>query len=91
MNRDQVTIYFNNRPITAYKGDTIAAALLRSGYLESTTTGFSQLGIYCNMGVCHSCIMVVNGIQSVRICRTFVSEGCHIQNKHAADRASEKV
>lgn len=79
---DSVHFCFDGQPIKAYRGETIATALLSAGHLISRTINSKPLGIYCNMGVCHSCVMTVNGIASVRICKTQVSEGCRVESQH---------
>jgi len=77
-----VQIYFDGQPLEAYQGETIASALMSAGYLVLRTIESEPLGVYCNIGVCHSCVMTVNGKQSVRICKTPVSEGCRIESQH---------
>ena len=79
---DPVTIIFDGKPVQSYKGETIAAALIASGILISRTFDDRPLGIYCNIGVCHSCVMKVNGVSGVRICKTPVSEGCQVETQH---------
>ena len=75
------TIYVDGRPVRAYQGQTIAAALLNEGILVTRTINQQPLGIYCNMGICYSCAMTVNGIANVRICKTPVSDGCQIETQ----------
>jgi sarcosine oxidase subunit alpha len=79
---DPVEIFIDGQPVEARKGETIAAALLSAGYFVSRTIDNQPLGVYCNIGVCHSCVMTVNGISSVRICKTLVSEGCRVESQH---------
>jgi len=77
-----VQILFDGQPVTAFKGETIAAALIGAGVWMCRTIDSKPMGVYCNIGVCWSCAMTVNGMQSVRICRTPVSEGCQVQSQH---------
>lgn len=79
---DPVEIIVDGNPVQSYKGETIAAALIASDNLTSRTIDGRPLGVYCNIGVCHSCIMKVNGVSGVRICKTPVSEGCQIETQH---------
>ena len=79
---EQVQIFVDGRPVTAYKGETIATALLAAGMMVSRTIDNDPLGVYCNIGTCHSCVMTVNGTPSVRICQTLVSEGCRVESQH---------
>jgi hypothetical protein len=77
-----VIFYVDGKPVAGYKGETIAAALINEGILTSRTIDQNPLGVYCNMGICYSCAMTVNGIANVRICKTSVSEGCKVESQH---------
>ena len=79
---EQVEIIVDGQPIKAFKGETIATALIAAGHLVSRTIDAEPLGVYCNIGICQSCLMTVNGIRSVRICKTLVSDGCRVQSQH---------
>ena len=58
--------------VVAYPGETIAAALLAAGQraLRRTALRREPRGVYCGMGVCGECAMVVNGEPGVRTCVT---------------------
>jgi predicted molibdopterin-dependent oxidoreductase YjgC len=77
-----VEIIVDGQRIKAYEGETIAAAMINAGQLVSRTINGKPLGVYCNMGICHSCVMTVNGTSSVRICQTKVSDGCRVESQH---------
>ena len=77
-----VRIFLDGRPIRAYEGETLATALLGAGHLVTRTIDSKPLGVYCNIGACYSCAMTVNGVPSVRICQTPVSDGCRVETQH---------
>jgi len=77
-----ITFFLDGNPLKAYKGETIAAALMASGHLVTRTIDGQPLGVYCNIGVCHSCLMTVDGLKSVRICKTLVTENCKVETQH---------
>jgi sarcosine oxidase subunit alpha len=79
---EQIEFYLDGQPIKACKGETIASALMASGHMVARTIDNQPLGVYCNIGVCHSCLMTVNGVSSVRTCRTLVTEGCKVETQH---------
>jgi sarcosine oxidase subunit alpha len=79
---DQVEFYLNGQPLKAFKGETIATALMASGHMVARTIDSQPLGVYCNIGICHSCLMTVNGVNNVRICKTQVAEGCKVETQH---------
>ena len=65
-------LLLDGEPVLAYPGETIAAALLASGRraLRRTALRHDPRGVYCAMGVCGECAMVVNGQPGVRTCVT---------------------
>ncbi|MEE9503680.1 MAG: (2Fe-2S)-binding protein [Thermodesulfobacteriota bacterium] len=56
-------IEVDGEKVLAYKGETIAAALLAAGKRTCHLTKIKKQprGIYCGMGICMGCTMVVNG------------------------------
>ena len=61
--------------ITAYEGETIAAALLAAGQLilRYTAKNNQPRGMYCGIGLCHECMMEINGIPNTRACQTLAT------------------
>jgi len=43
-------------------------------------------GLFCAIGKCSSCMMVVNGIPNVRTCITLVEDGMRIEPQHGKAR-----
>ena len=78
--RKIVTIYYQSRPIQAYEGEPIAAALLAAGIraFRKTVNLNEPRGVFCAIGRCTDCMMVVNGQPNVRTCVTFVEEGMRL-------------
>lgn len=79
---EPVEFFLDGKPVRAYEGETIAGALMNAGCFVSRTIDRKPLGVYCNIGVCCSCVMTVNGMPNVRICKTPVSEGCRVETQH---------
>jgi predicted molibdopterin-dependent oxidoreductase YjgC len=78
-----VTLTLDGRPVTGYEGETLAAVLLAEGRISTrTTTGGSPRGIYCGMGVCFDCMVVVDGVPNTRACVTWVREGMDVSHQH---------
>ena len=77
--------FFNGDPVQAYEGETIASALLASGHWVFQMTGKKNdsRGVYCNIGVCHSCLVVVDDKRNVRACQTPVSPGCRVERQES--------
>ena len=62
----------------------IAAALIANGVevFRYTQRHHHPRGIYCGIGRCTDCVMIVNGIPNVRTCVTPVEEGMVIETQH---------
>lgn len=60
---------FEDRPISARPGWTLAAALANAGELalRETRTGPPR-GVFCGMGVCQDCLVTVDGVPNRRAC-----------------------
>lgn len=69
----------DGRVVTAYEGETVAAVLLGEGHIETrVTVGGAPRGVYCGMGVCFDCLVIVDGVPNTRACVTWVREGMDV-------------
>ena len=79
--RGRVTIFFAGAPLEAVVGEPVAAALAAAGVRVFRRT--SKLGeprqLFCGIGRCTDCVMVVDGQPNVRTCVTEVREGMHVE------------
>ncbi|MDR0840287.1 MAG: (2Fe-2S)-binding protein [Christensenellaceae bacterium] len=78
-----VTVYMDSQPIIAHENDSIAAALIASGisvFRHTHKTGEPR-GVFCGIGQCADCLVIVNGQPNVRACVTLVKEGMQIQSQ----------
>jgi sarcosine oxidase subunit alpha len=77
---EPVRISFNGRQITAYRGETVLAALIASGdlVLRKSHRLKEGRGAFCGMGVCYECRVSINGIPGQRACMVEVQEGMEI-------------
>lgn len=81
--KDTVTITFDGKELTAYKGEMIAAALMANGVHKFRYTENNKpRGIYCAIGRCTDCVMIVDGIPNVRTCVTEVEEGMNVRTQY---------
>lgn len=80
---DYVNITVDGIPMRAKAGSMIAAALLAEGIrINRYTTKYHEpRGIFCGIGQCTDCVMVVNGLPNVRTCVTKVEEGMAIETQ----------
>lgn len=79
-----VTFNFDGKSIAGYEGEPIAVALKANGLMvhRYTTKGDSPRGIFCAIGRCTDCVMVVDGKPNVRTCVTPLKEGMHVQTQY---------
>lgn len=77
-----VTVLLDGRPVTAHLGETVATVLFAEGIVSTrTTTGGAPRGVFCGMGVCFDCLVVVDGVPNTRACMTWVREGMDIRRQ----------
>jgi len=79
-----VRIVFDGEIIEALEGEPISAALLAAGktIFRYTTKLHEARGIYCGIGRCTDCMMIVDGVPNVRTCVKPVRDGMIIQTQY---------
>lgn len=79
--RRRVRFFFNDREIEAYEGETVAAALLAAGQgvLRRTSRRGEPRGLFCGMGVCFDCLMLIDNRPNQQACLTPVAEGMRVE------------
>ena len=76
---DNFTFYWNNQPLQACAGDTIASALFANGiriFGHHHKDGSPQ-GIFCANGQCSQCLVIVDG-KPLKACMELVQPDQHI-------------
>lgn len=68
---------FDGTEIAAEAGQSVGAALIAAGHLSWRTTrhGGAPRGVFCGIGICFDCLVVVNGRPNQRACQTEVRDG----------------
>ncbi len=71
-----IELTVDGRPLTAPAGQSLAAVLLQASraVLRDSPAGAPR-GLYCGIGVCQECRVVVDGVV-MRSCVTPVRAGC---------------
>ncbi len=83
-----VAIWLDGREVTAYEGETVATVLFAEGVVAvRSTLGGEPRGVFCGMGVCFDCLVVIDGVPNTRACMTPVSAGMRIQRQAGLDAA----
>ena len=81
--KNEITFTYNGKEIKAYEGETIAAALYAAGIrvLKTSSKYERPRGLFCAIGNCSSCHMVVDGTPNVKTCITKVKEGMVVEQE----------
>ena len=82
---NRVWFKFNGRRISAYEGETIAAALYAAGVrIFSRSFKYHRpRGLFCMFGHCSHCLMRVDGVPNVRTCMAPVRSGMQVASQNA--------
>lgn len=87
-----VHLTFDGHPVTAELGDSLAAALVDSGHRGYRVAGADdERGVFCGMGVCHECAVVVDGHSGQLACMTAVRPGARVDKQPPAPALSAVV
>jgi sarcosine oxidase subunit alpha len=78
-NREQVTFFWQNKPLTGYEGETISSALIANGI---NIFGYhhkdgSPMGIFCANGQCSQCMVIADG-KPIKSCMETIAEGVRL-------------
>lgn len=78
-----LTISIDGVEVTAERGETVAAVLLRQNDLWCRLSPVSggRRAPYCMMGVCFDCLAQVDGVASVQTCLKSVNDGMKVQRQ----------
>jgi predicted molibdopterin-dependent oxidoreductase YjgC len=77
---------FDGRVVPFVEGQTIGAALWAQGVTATRTTRFAgrPRGMFCGIGVCFDCLVVVDGHQDERACATPAVAGMDVRTQDGA-------
>ena len=83
MSGSDIKFTFNDQVITAKSGQSVGAALLAADVRKLRTTRFDQnpRGVFCGIGICFDCLVVIDGIASQRACIVEVKPGMKVQTQ----------
>ncbi len=79
----KLTFRFDGKPIEAYAGETIAAALHASDIqvLSHSLKHHRPRGFFCAIGKCSSCMMEVNGVPNVKTCLVLAEDDMEVRSQ----------
>lgn len=82
MSRD-IGFTLDGAAMTAVEGQSIAGALIGHGVLSWRRTRIDDRprGVFCGIGACFDCLLIVNGEPNVRACLAQVREGDRVERQ----------
>ncbi len=74
----------DGKTLVGYEGEPIAIAVKANGVMvHRYTSRHSQpRGVFCAIGRCTDCVMIVDGMPNVRTCITPLQEGMQVQTQY---------
>jgi predicted molibdopterin-dependent oxidoreductase YjgC len=86
-----LTFTFDGQQMLGLEGEPIAAALRAAGVMihRYTKKRKDPRGLFCAIGRCTDCVMIVNGRPNVRTCVTPLEEGMIVKTQYGAGEASK--
>ncbi|MDG1456959.1 MAG: FAD-dependent oxidoreductase [Pseudoprimorskyibacter sp.] len=88
----KIVFTFDGQDVAAAPGDSIAAALAACGetILGQRRNGHNRAA-FCGMGVCHDCLVTVDGQRGQRACMVSVREAMTVQSESDSLLAADTV
>lgn len=79
-----VEFSYDGNVVNGLEGEPVAAALKAAGVIihRYTSKHHSPRGIFCAIGRCTDCVMVVDGIPNVRTCVTPLEAGMDVRTQY---------
>lgn len=86
-----VNFEFDGKELTGFEGEPVAMALKAAGVMvhRHTMKYGEPRGIFCAIGRCTDCVMIVDGKPNVRTCVTPLSEGMIVQTQYGVTSEKE--
>ncbi|MEO6089456.1 MAG: (2Fe-2S)-binding protein [Umezawaea sp.] len=80
-------ITVDGEPYEVPEGRTLAGVLIAAGRVSWRTTrnGGRPRGVFCGIGVCFDCLVVVNDVPDVRACQRFPVDGDTVRTQRGAE------
>lgn len=91
--RKLVQFTYDGKTLEGYEGEPIASALRVAGVMAHryTKKKHEPRGVFCAIGRCTDCVMVVNGKPNVRTCITPLEEGMVVETQYGVSNKKEDM
>jgi len=87
MSQFNIEFTFDGKKIDAITGQSVAAALLAANQrtLRKTRFNNNERGVFCGIGVCFDCLVVIDGVTNQRSCLIEAKPGMKVQTQVGSD------
>lgn len=91
--RKLVKFTYDGKTLEGYEGEPIASALRVAGVMAHryTVKKHEPRGVFCAIGRCTDCVMVVDGKPNVRTCITPLAEGMTVETQYGVSNKKEEM
>ena len=91
--RKLVQFTYDGKTLEGYEGEPIASALRVAGVMAHRYTAkkHEPRGVFCAIGRCTDCVMVVDGKPNVRTCITPLAEGMTVETQYGVSNKKEEM
>lgn len=88
-----VEFFFDGQRYEGCEGEPIAMALKNAGVMihRYTKKEHKPRGVFCAIGRCTDCVMIVNDVPNVRTCITPLEEGMKVETQYGVGAKGEEV
>ena len=82
-----VKFTYDGKELEGYEGEPISTALKVAGVMAHRYTAKTHepRGVFCAIGRCTDCVMIVNGKPNIRTCITPLEEGMVVQTQYGVN------
>ena len=81
---ESIHFTYEGQAVSGQPGDSVAASLINAGHLECRTTADgSKRGVFCGMGSCNECAIVIDGTPGLLACMIYAEDGMTIERQKA--------
>ncbi len=86
---ENIEIEFEGKSLSAFPGESIAATLAANGILDlRRTRAGNPRGLFCGMGICHDCLVEIDGQPNQRACMTKVDRPMKVRRQEFLGKLS---
>ena len=88
-----VKFQFDGKTVEGYEGEPIAVALKAAGLMvhRYTQKEHKPRGIFCAIGRCTDCVMIVDGVPNVRTCITPLKAGMEVKTQYGVSEGGDQA